>query len=150
MCDAILGRRPHLDLIRAPCALYGVKYIDLVSLAPFLAGASLGRAGEAEGLRVGRNNGQFFVYHALPRCRRVPSVCPYLLSPICPYLLPSVCPYLLPSVFPYLLSSVCLFVRLFLLVFRSVLYFRFTQYNSLLRFPSLPERRKASSVLESD
>ena len=25
----------HLDLIRAPYILYGVKYIDLVSLAPF-------------------------------------------------------------------------------------------------------------------
>ena len=26
----------HLDLSRAPYALYGVHYIDLVSLAPFL------------------------------------------------------------------------------------------------------------------
>ena len=26
---------PHLDLDRAPYVLYGVKYIDLVSLAPF-------------------------------------------------------------------------------------------------------------------
>ena len=25
----------HLDLSRAPCVLYGVKYIDLVPLVPF-------------------------------------------------------------------------------------------------------------------
>ena len=25
----------HLDLMRAPCVLYGVKYIDLASFAPF-------------------------------------------------------------------------------------------------------------------
>ena len=28
------ARDPHLDLLRAPYVLYGVKYIDLVSLAP--------------------------------------------------------------------------------------------------------------------
>ena len=28
----------HLDLVRAPNGLYGVRYIDLVSLAPFLGG----------------------------------------------------------------------------------------------------------------
>ena len=31
---------PHLDLIRSPYALYGVKYIGLVFLAPLAAGSS--------------------------------------------------------------------------------------------------------------
>ena len=32
-----LASGPRLDLNHAPCVLYGVKYIDLVSLAPFSA-----------------------------------------------------------------------------------------------------------------
>ena len=31
----LAARDPHLDLIRAPYVLYGVKFIDPVSLAPF-------------------------------------------------------------------------------------------------------------------
>ena len=34
-CSTVTASGPHLDLGRAPYVLYGVKYIDLVSLAPF-------------------------------------------------------------------------------------------------------------------
>ena len=36
ICPTKAARDSHLDLDRAPYVLYGVKYIDLVSLAPFL------------------------------------------------------------------------------------------------------------------
>ena len=45
------ARGSHLDLIRTPYVLYGVKYIDLVSLALF-SGASAASSGGGRGPEV--------------------------------------------------------------------------------------------------